>query len=74
MCKMQLCTRKPDGLVEAARKKAMHEHQCTSWCFHKACAVGGEKHCRRNCDAYVITYWIYKNKVPFTHGSKFQEV
>ncbi len=33
MCKMQLCTRKPDGLVEAARKKAMHEHQCTSWCF-----------------------------------------
>jgi hypothetical protein len=23
-------SRKPDGLVEAARKKAMHEHQCTS--------------------------------------------
>ncbi len=42
--------------------------------FHKACAVGGEKHRRRNCDAYVITYWIYKNKVPFTHGSKLQEV
>ena len=42
--------------------------------FHKACAVGGEKHRRRNCDAHVITYWIYKNKVPFTHGSKLQEV
>ncbi len=42
--------------------------------FHKACAVDGEKHRHRNCDAHMITYWIYKKIVPFTHGLKLQEV
>jgi hypothetical protein len=42
--------------------------------LRRALTAGGATHIRRNCDAFVIVYWIYKNKVPFTHGSKIKEV
>jgi hypothetical protein len=34
------------------------------------CTIGGEKHINKFCDAYVVTSWIYKHKLPFTLGPK----
>jgi hypothetical protein len=36
--------------------------------------AGGERHRQQTCDAYVLTYWIYKHKLPFTTGDKLKEV
>ena len=35
---------------------------------------GGERHRQNTCDAYVLTYWLYKYKLPFTAGDKLKEV
>ena len=56
-----------------------HASTCTSTnkqveVLRRALTAGGTAHIRRNCDMFVIVYWIYKNKVPFTHGSKIKEV
>ncbi len=42
--------------------------------LRRALTAGCTAHIRRNCDVFVIVYWIYKNKVPFMHGSKIKEV
>jgi hypothetical protein len=39
-----------------------------------AVTAGGEKHRNRCCDAYAITFWTYKNKLPFTSGEKVKQV
>ena len=36
--------------------------------------AGGEAHRKNTCDAYVLAYWLYKHKLPFTTGNKLREV
>ena len=36
--------------------------------------AGGETHRKNTCDAYVLAYWLYKHKLPFTTGNKLREV
>jgi hypothetical protein len=36
--------------------------------------AGGETHRKNTCDAYVLAYWLYEHKLPFTTGNKLREV
>ena len=36
--------------------------------------AAAELHRKRLCDTYLITYWVYKNKMSFTTGDKMKEV
>ncbi len=31
-------------------------------------------HRRKLCDAYIVAYWVYKYKLPFTTSGKLKEV
>ena len=39
-----------------------------------AVTAGGDKHRLRCVDAYVTTYWVCENKLPFTTGEKLKKV
>jgi hypothetical protein len=38
--------------------------------------AGGEIHRKNTCDAYVLTYWVCKHKLPFTSttGNKLRDI
>ena len=42
--------------------------------FRVHLTAGGESHRKNTCDAYVLCYWLYKHKLPFTTGDKLREV
>ncbi len=36
--------------------------------------AGGDTHRSKLCDAYIVAYWVYKYKLPFTTSGKLKEV
>ena len=42
--------------------------------FVLQCTAGGEKHLNKLCYGYIVTYWLYKHKLPFAMGPKVHEV
>jgi hypothetical protein len=42
--------------------------------FVVRCRPGGDKHRLKTCDTLITTYWVYKQKLPFTTANKVKEV
>ena len=54
--------------------KLLPAHPAEVQAFVTHVRLGGDKHRKNVCDAYVNTYWIYKHKLAFTMGDKLREV
>ena len=75
------CTHCNEVIVNILERWERHHPKCEGLknktsinSLRLAVTAGGEKHRNRCCDAYAITFWTYKNKLPFTSGEKVKQV
>jgi len=75
------CTHCSAVIVNILERWARHRPKCEGLknktsinSLRLAVTAGGDKHRNRCCDAYAITFWTYKNKLPFTSGEKVKQV
>jgi hypothetical protein len=62
-------TAKPSQTMQVSVSNATHPTP-----FLLQINAAAELHRKRLCDTYLITYWVYKNKMSFTTGDKIKEV